>query len=147
MILRVFAPESLMLEVPIRESLVSEITIDSVVKYQVPALKKEYQGTVREIVPAVDPRTRTFLVKIGINKSPGLMPGMFGRLSVPLKTDRTRILIPESAILRAGQLESVIEIEDGREIKRQIRTIPADSNKREVVSGLKDGQTIVKNVK
>jgi multidrug efflux pump subunit AcrA (membrane-fusion protein) len=136
-----------MLEVPVRESLVSEITIDSVVKYQVPALKKEYEGTVREIVPAVDPKTRTFLVKICIDKSPGLMPGMFGRLSVPLKTDRTRILIPESAILRAGQLESVIEIEDGHEIKRQIRTIPVAPAMREVVSGLKDGQTIAKNVK
>jgi RND family efflux transporter MFP subunit len=147
MILRVFDPESLMLEVPVRESLVSEITIDSVVKYQVPALKKEYEGTVREIVPAVDPKTRTFLVKICIDKSPGLMPGMFGRLSVPLKTDRTRILIPESAILRAGQLESVIEIEDGHEIKRQIRTIPVAPAMREVVSGLKDGQTIAKNVK
>jgi RND family efflux transporter MFP subunit len=146
MILRIFDPESLMLEVPVRESLVSEITLDSVVKYQVPALKREYEGIVREIVPAVDPKTRTFLVKICIENSKGLMPGMFGRLTVPLNKNRNRVLVPESAIHRTGQLESVSEIIDGKILRRQIRTIPTSGSMREVVSGLKDGQIILKNV-
>jgi RND family efflux transporter MFP subunit len=146
MIMRVFDPQSLMLEVPVRESLVSEITIDSEIEYDVPALKKEFKGTVKEIVPAVDPRTRTFLVKICIENSEGLMPGMFGTLSVPLKTDRNIILIPETSISRTGQLESVFETVNGKILKRQIRTIPASRGLREVVSGLKHGQTIIKNV-
>ncbi|MFZ5952894.1 MAG: efflux RND transporter periplasmic adaptor subunit [Candidatus Rifleibacteriota bacterium] len=147
LILRLFNPDSLMLEVPIRESLVTEITIGSTIDYDVPALGRSYEGTIKEIVPSVDPRTRTFLVKICIEKSQGLMPGMFGTIRLPLKTARKQILIPETAIIRTGQLESIIEIESGKEIRRQIRTIPSGSGLREVVSGLKDGQTIVKNVK
>ncbi|GAB4277178.1 MAG: efflux RND transporter periplasmic adaptor subunit [Candidatus Rifleibacteriota bacterium] len=146
-ILRIFDPESLMLEIPVRESLVSEITIGSKVKYEVPALKESFEGTVKEIVPSVDPRTRTFLVKICIDNSEGLMPGMFGTLKVPLKTDRKVIKIPESAIYRTGQLESVMEILDNKLLKRQVRTIPFSEGIREVVSGLKDGQQILKNVK
>jgi multidrug efflux pump subunit AcrA (membrane-fusion protein) len=74
------------------------------------------------------------------------MPGMFGTLKVPLKTDKKVIRIPESAIQRTGQLESVFEIDNGRELKRQIRTIPIDNNTREIISGLRAGQIIIKNV-
>lgn len=147
MILRLFDPDSLMLEVPVRESLVSEITIGSTVNYDVPALAKSYAGTVKEIVPSVDPRTRTFLIKIGVENSQGLMTGMFGTLRVPLKSERKIILIPETAISRTGQLESVVEIDGERELKRQIRSIPSASGMREIVSGLKDGQKILKSVK
>lgn len=146
LMLRLFNPESLMLEVPIRESLVSEISVGASVTYDVPALKRNFEGTIREIVPSVDPRTRTFLVKICIENSQGLMPGMFGTITLPLKTDRKQIIVPESAIIRTGQLESVVEITEGKELKRQVRTIPNAGGGREVVSGLKDGQTIVKNV-
>jgi multidrug efflux pump subunit AcrA (membrane-fusion protein) len=147
LILRLFNPESLMLEVPIRESLVSEISIGSTINYDVPALNRRYEGTVKEIVPSVDPRTRTFLVKICIENSKGLMPGMFGTIKMPLKTARKQILIPESSIIRTGQLESIIEVTNGKELRRQIRTIPNDNGMREIISGLKTGQTVVKNVK
>lgn len=147
LILRLFNPESLMLEVPVRESLVREISIGAKVHYDVPALARAYEGTVKEIVPSVDPRTRTFLVKICIDDSPGLMPGMFGTISLPLKTARQQILVPESAIIRTGQLESIVEIFDGKELRRQVRTIPSDNSMREIISGLRAGQTILKNVK
>ncbi len=147
LILRLFNPDSLMLEVPIREALVSEISIGSTINYDVPALNRSYEGTVKEIVPSVDPRTRTFLVKICIENSKGLMPGMFGTIKMPLKTAREQILVPESAIIRTGQLESIIEVTDGKELRRQVRTIPIENGMREIISGLKAGQTIVKNVK
>lgn len=146
LILRLFDPTSLMLEVPVRESLVSEVTIGSTVNYDVPALGKNYEGTVKEIVPSVDPRTRTFLVKVCIENSQGLMPGMFGTIKVPLKSQRKIILIPETAVYRTGQLESIVEIENNRELKRQIRTISVANGMKEVVSGLQDGQKILKNV-
>ena len=142
--MKVFDPKSLLLEVAIRESLVAEVTIGAEVTYKVPALNKSFSGTVKEIVPAVDPQTRTFLAKICIEGSEGLMPGMFGTVSVPLKTQKEVILIPESSIIKTGQLESIIEISSGKELRRQIRTIKATEGLREVVSGLKAGQIIKK---
>lgn len=142
--LRLFDPLSLLLEVPVRESLVREISIGSKVSYSVPSLGKTFEGDVREIVPSVDPQSRTFLVKVCIEKSEGLMPGMFGSIRVPLKSEKKIILIPESAIIRTGQLESVVEVEGGRLLRRQIRSIDAGNGNREVLSGLKPGQTILK---
>ena len=142
MIMRIFDPSSLMLEVAVRESLVSEVKIGAPIKYEVPALKRSYEGTVKEIVPSVDPQTRTFLVKICIDKSEGLMPGMFGTITVPLATERQVILIPEKSIIKTGQLESVVEILNGKLLRRQIRSIKAENGFREVVSGLSAGQKI-----
>ncbi len=142
--LRLFDPATLLLEVPVRESLVQEVAIGSQVSYSVPSLGKTFEGTVREIVPSVDPRTRTFLVKVCIDKSEGLMPGMFGTIRVPLKSEKKVIIVPESAIIKTGQLESVVEVEGGRLLRRQIRSIDAGDGNREVISGLKPGQKILK---
>lgn len=142
--LRLFDPASLLLEVPVRESLVQEVAIGSQVSYSVPSLGRTFEGTVREIVPSVDPRTRTFLIKVCIDKSEGLMPGMFGTIRVPLKSEKKVIIVPESAIIKTGQLESVVEVEGGRLLRRQIRSIDAGDGNREVISGLKPGQKILK---
>jgi len=143
-ILRLFDPDSLLLEVPVRESLVREVTIDSKVEYSVPALGRAFEGTVREIVPSVDPKSRTFLVKVCIDNAAELMPGMFGTIKVPLRHKKNIIIIPESAIIKTGQLESVVEVVDGKHLRRQIRSIDAGNGMREVVSGLKPGQVILK---
>jgi len=142
--LRLFDPATLLLEVPVRESLVQEVAVGSQVSYSVPSLGRTFEGTVREIVPSVDPRTRTFLVKVCIDKSEGLMPGMFGTIRVPLKSEKKVIIVPESAIIKTGQLESVVEVEGGRLLRRQIRSIDAGNGNREVISGLKPGQKILK---
>lgn len=144
-ILRLFDPDSLLLEVPVRESLVKEVTLESTVEYSVPALGKTFDGTVREIVPSVDPQSRTFLVKVCIDNAVSLMPGMFGTIKVPLKSDKKVLKIPESAIIRTGQLESVVEVQNGRLLRRQIRSIDAGNGEREVLSGLKPGQSILQN--
>lgn len=145
-IVRLFDPESLLLEAPVRESLVTKIKPGSKIKYYVAALNETYEGTIREIVPSVDPRTRTFLIKTCIEQSNLLYPGMFGTIEIPLETTTPVIMIPESAIVRTGQLESVIELIDGKTRRRHVRTIEANEGYRKVLSGLKAGQEIIKNI-
>lgn len=140
-LMRLFDPTRLMLEVPIRESLVQRLKLGEHVPFHVAALGKTFTGDIREIVPAVDPGSRTFMVKICIGEAPGLVPGMFGTLELPLGTRRA-LLIPERAITRAGQLEYVHQKVDGSVQRTLVRTIPASDGKREVVSGLAAGALI-----
>ncbi len=60
------------------------------------------------------------------------------------KSEKKVIIVPESAIIKTGQLESVVEVEGGRLLRRQIRSIGAGNGNREVISGLKPGQKILK---
>jgi len=140
-LLRLFDPSRLMLEVPVRESLVQRLKIGDKVPFSVTALGRTFTGEIREIVPAVDPGSRTFMVKICIGEAPGLVPGMFGTLELPLGTRRA-LVVPEAAVTRAGQLEYV-QVKAGNGVQRTlVRTVPAGGGKLEVVSGLEAGAEV-----
>jgi HlyD family secretion protein len=100
---------SLRLEALVREGLISTMRPGRELLVSLPALGAQdalIQGMVEEVVPSADPRTRTFLVKVALPALPGLYPGMFGRLMVPVKT-RPAVVVPSGAIRRVGQLETV----------------------------------------
>jgi RND family efflux transporter MFP subunit len=140
-LLRLFDPVSLLLEAPIREGLVGRLKLGDIVPFTVDALNTTLEGDIREIVPSVDPGSRTFMVKICIGKAPQLMPGMFGVLQLPMGT-RQALLIPADAVIRVGQLEYVRAMLGDRVERVLVRTISADSNQCEIVTGLTAGMTI-----
>ena len=141
-LLRVFDPTRLMLNVPVREGLVTRIKLGEQVPFHVDALNTNLTGEVREVVPAVDPGSRTFLVKICIGETPALMPGMFGVLQLPTGT-RQALIVPVSVVTRIGQLEYVRTLMDGQPRQVLVRTVPAADGKVEVVSGLEAGMTVL----
>jgi RND family efflux transporter MFP subunit len=140
-VMRLFDPSRLMLEAPIREGLVSRIRLGEPLSFRVDALSTNLTGEVREVVPAVDPGSRTFLVKLCITNAPALMPGMFGVLALPTGT-RSALTVPESSVARVGQLEYVRALLGGQMRQILVRTMPAGDGWREVVSGLQPGMKI-----
>lgn len=100
-------------------------------------------AVVEEIVPTADPLTRTFLVKAALPDTPGLYPGMFGRLYVPVGT-RQAVVVPRAAVRRVGQLEMVTVVRDGRRRSYAVKTGQAlDGGMVEILSGLSGGETLV----
>ena len=140
-LLTVQTGSSLRLEAGIRESLIDKIKIGSELEVRVGSNTAALIGTVEEIQPYADARTRSFLVKVGIPASPGVFPGMFGRLSIPLGTVDS-ILIPEEAVSTIGQLKTVNLIKNGKSEKIFIKTGQKNDGKIEILSGLKNGDTI-----
>jgi len=142
-VLKVFDPERLMLEAGVREDLVQKVTIGMKARFAVQALGREYEGDVREIVPSVDPSSRTFLVKVCLGKSESLMPGMFGRLFVPLGEEEV-LLVPERYLTRIGQLEYLDVRTTSGAVRRLVKTLPHGKDMLRVISGLSPGETIVR---
>jgi HlyD family secretion protein len=143
-LLKIFDPNRLQLEVPIREGLVRKIKIGDKVPFDVGSLDKDFIGKIMETIPAVDPRSRTFLVKIAITDSGELVPGMFGTIYLPLGS-KPALLIPKQSINEIGQIESV-KVLNGKKYQRTfIRTVPYSKTRtmRQVISGLKSGQKII----
>lgn len=111
-LLTLFDPELLMLYVPLRESLVNTVKIGDKIKFHVGAFNQDFTGEVREIIPAVDPGSRTFMIKICILGDTGkLMPGMFGTIELTLGTEDAWV-VPTQAITRIGQLEYLTMVND-----------------------------------
>lgn len=140
-LLEVFDPTQLELEIPIRESLAREVKLETDVTVHVPAIDKTITGKVTEVVPSVDPGSRTFLVKVDVGTVPGMMPGMYANLRYQLRTEEA-LVIPARAVSRTGQVEYVTEVTDEGPRRRMVQTVPVDENRLRVVTGLKSGARI-----
>lgn len=136
-------PSSLRLEAQVREGLIGRIRKGDRFDLQIPAVGRTVPGVVDELIPAADPLSRTFRVRVNFDAPGGVHPGMFARLRIPLG-EREVVRVPAAAVARVGQLETVLlEREAGRWQRRLVTTGTAFADGTvEVLSGLKGGERV-----
>ena len=106
-------------------------------------LDKIDTAVLEEIVPAADPGSRTFVVKVALPTSEGLYPGMFGRLLIAGK-QAEQLLIPAAAVHRVGQLTYVMVPAGQDRLRRYVRvSATANDDELEVLSGLAPGEQVI----
>ncbi len=131
------------LEANVPESRVGEISLGMPVRVTLEALgPKILIGTIDEIVPLADPTTRTFVVKVELPFTPGLRSGMYGKACFPVG-ERLALLLPRSALLERGQLQTVYVIEEKVARLRLVKTGKIHGDQIEILSGLKAGEMVV----
>ena len=102
-----------------------------------------WQGKITEIVPEIDPQTRSQLVKADLPFSKELEHGQFGWLVLSCGKTQEALFIPASAVLHYGQLEAVKIIQNGKVYTRHVRTGKRQNGNVEILSGLHEGETII----
>lgn len=132
---------ALRLEANVREGLISRIVMGQSYPVKIQTIEKTVTSTVEEIVPYADPVTRTFMVMASLPDTPGIYPGMFGRLLISVEKADT-LLIPADAVRRVGQLEMVNVKSDGTWQSVYIKTGKTVDSKVEVLAGLTGDETI-----
>ncbi|MCP9464576.1 MAG: efflux RND transporter periplasmic adaptor subunit [Nitrospira sp.] len=101
-------------------------------------------GTVARILPAGDPQTHTFTVKVDLPPTPGLKSGMFGRFQLERGTHPT-ILFPDTAVVERGQLVSVFVVgADGIARLRWVKTGRRFDRHVEILSGVNVGESVLR---
>ena len=129
------------LEAFVREGLINQIRPGREMPVEISAINKKITGIVEEIVPSADPKTRSFLVKVGLPFLQDLYPGMFGRLLIEAGTKQA-IFIPVEAIVKVGQLEAVMVKEKDSWEKFYVKTGKKSNGMIEIISGLDGGEVI-----
>lgn len=138
---------SLRLEAHVREGLIRKIIQGNLYEVGIETLETNMTATIEEIAPYANPETRTFLVKAALPETPGIYPGMFGRLLIPVKTEET-LLIPQAAVIRVGHLEMVnIQSQNNQDQKVRYHSVYIKTGKIlgaeiEVLSGLTGTETL-----
>ncbi|MEJ5369093.1 MAG: efflux RND transporter periplasmic adaptor subunit [Bryobacteraceae bacterium] len=129
------------LEAAVEEGRLGRIRPGMPVEVVLDALGSPQQGRVEEIVPALDPGSRSFTVKVAL---PGglLRSGMFGRARFALG-ERKALLVPASAVVRQGQVEQVYVVENGAARARLVTTGAAHNGRLEALTGLRAGDAVV----
>jgi RND family efflux transporter MFP subunit len=104
---------------------------------------RELKGEVIEIVPAADPETRSFLVKVELPSDPALRSGLFGRAQFR-RGERTGLLIPRTAIVERGQLQGIYVLDQNRIAGLRYITLGKPATQQvEVLAGLQAGETLI----
>jgi RND family efflux transporter MFP subunit len=101
------------------------------------------KGKVAQIVPAADPASRSFTVKIDLPAEKNLRSGIFGRAAF-IRGTRQGVLVPQSAVTERGQLQTVYVVGENRiAMLRYVTLGGAQQDSREVLSGLNSGEIVV----
>jgi RND family efflux transporter MFP subunit len=136
------SPADLRLEAPVSESCARNIKLGDPARVVVDAAGADLPVRVNEIVPAVDPKSRAFLVRADLPSMPGLQPGLFGRLVFPCGP-RKVLAVPQEALISRGQLDLAFVVQDGRARLRLVTVGRTQQNWTEVLSGLSAGESVV----
>jgi len=131
-------------EAPLSESDLSNAKVGQAISVFVDALgDAELHGRIGQIVPAADPGSRSFLVKIDLPQDPRLRSGLFGRARFP-RGQRTAILIPRNAVVDRGQIQAVFVVDQNKVVALRYVTVGSrDGENVEILAGLQQGESIV----
>jgi RND family efflux transporter MFP subunit len=107
---------------------------------------REFRGRVTYVYPNVDEKTRTARVRLEF-ENPGyfLKPGMFVSVQIASELDPSAVLVPDSAVLRSGEKNTVfVALPGGKFDARTVVLGPeGEHNTVEVTSGLQAGERVV----
>lgn len=135
-------PSQLELHAAVAESLAARLRLGQLLPVRIDALRKTFQGRVREIAPAADPESRTVRVKVTLARTPGLVSGVFGRLRIPVGSYET-LLVPARAVRSVGQLR-LVEVMGAETSARRFVTLGRrHGDQVEVRSGLREGEEVL----
>lgn len=134
------------LEVSVPESQIAAVRPGDSVLVEIDASRSApLLGRVAEVVPAADPMSRSYMVKIDLpaEKATTLRSGLYGKARFRIG-QRRALTIPQTAVLNRGQLTSVYVVEDSGLARLRLITLGKSYGDRvEVLSGLTEGERIV----
>jgi membrane fusion protein, multidrug efflux system len=133
------------LEVNAPETLSGKIKTGDRVVCAIDGIGAETPGKVAEVVPTIDPASRTFTVKVAV-AAPGLRSGIYGRAFFPAGV-RPGLSVPRVAVVERGTLASVWVAGKDDIVRMRLvkvgRAMPED--RVEILSGLSAGERVVVN--
>jgi len=107
---------------------------------------REFRGRVTFVYPTVDEKTRTARVRLEF-ENPGyfLKPGMFVSAQIQAQLEDAAVLVPESAVLRSGQKNTVfVALDGGKFAPRGVMLgLEAQDGLIQVTRGLSAGERVV----
>ena len=137
-VLTLYDADRLWLEAQVPTQDIPQVRLGTLVRYQVG--DRQGEGTVAEVAPIQDPRSRTVRVRVRLEGADAY-PGAFGTLTYETG-DEQHVTVPSDAIVRVGQLTMVrVHEEDGYH-RRSVRLGASRNQRVDVLAGLSGGEEV-----
>lgn len=113
-ICRLAAIGQTVVKVPVSEGLIRFVQSNQAVAVTIDALGRDFKGHVRTIVPKVDPKSKTFELKVGIEFVQGLLQNMSASVNVPSGYKKKLKMIKRDALVRFQGKTFVYTVKEGK---------------------------------
>ncbi len=136
---------SMKLDFRVPETYLARLGVGQTLTVRVDAYPDQgFEGTIYAIDPALDPETRTVLLRARLpNKGNKLRPGLFARVSLILERRENALVAPEQAIVPLGQKIFVYRVVDGKAVMTPVRLGLRRPGQVEILEGLNAGDQVV----
>jgi multidrug efflux system membrane fusion protein len=131
------------IEAPVPETYLGTLEVGSQVRIVLDGGGgEEIAGSVSEVVPTVDPASRTFTVKVDLPRGAEMRTGMFGRVLIPVGED-TVLVVPQRAISRVGGYDTLYTVTADNVARLvMVTTGKAFGDGVEILSGVEPGARV-----
>jgi RND family efflux transporter MFP subunit len=105
--------------------------------------ERTFKQRISVISPAGDPTSRSFLVRITLPQTPFMLkPGMFARARV-IVGKKSGIFLPQSCVYLEGNESYVSVVENGKAVKKKVKTGASIGDLIEILEGVKEGEEVI----
>lgn len=102
-----------------------------------------FHQRIETIIPAGDPQSRSFKVRISMAGNPLLLkPGMFARARV-IRGKKTTFLLPRYCVYTQGEKTYISVVENDKAVKREVKVGESKGDFVEILAGLNEGEKVI----
>jgi membrane fusion protein (multidrug efflux system) len=115
-------------------------------KVELRSLANNYMATATIVASqnTISPETRNLLVRALLSEGNSrLTPGSFVEVNMEMGNDQPAIMIPSQALIPSTRFKNVIVANEGKAAFKIVTTGYRDSARIEILSGLKEGDTVI----
>lgn len=140
-LLTLYESGKLWLEAAVPEERAGTLRIGKTYEIHLDSLNQRMQGRLMEIVPAADSSSRTITARVALPDTRNVVPGIFGRMMIPVGK-HAEITIPQTAVVRVGQL-AMVDVDQGGSLRRRSVELGRTTGSQvEILSGLIPGERV-----
>lgn len=136
-------PRVLYAQIAVPERYQASLRVGSKASVVAEGFAQPFEGHIELIGGKIDPRTRTFIARIAIGNSDGVLkPGGFVRVRLPIASSDGVLMAPIEAIGYDEGRPIVFVVENGSVAKREVQLGMAGRDHYEIVSGVDQGEIV-----
>ena len=113
-LVRIGSTADLFVRVPVAETLLQFISIDSRVPVVINAFNKEVEGTIEDLDPIADAKTKNVFLKVRIPAITKVAENMSATVFVPTSAKKQLSIIPRDALVKFQGQDFVYTVKDGK---------------------------------
>ncbi|WP_169331952.1 efflux RND transporter periplasmic adaptor subunit [Desulfurispora thermophila] len=139
----VIQEQPLLVKANLPENVVGGVQINQSVDVFVSATNKTYQGQVYTLAPQADAVSKAYPVEVKLEQAEDVKPGMAAELRISTRQLANALAVPADAVLEQDGTSVLFVVENNVARQRKVKIGLVGSGYMQVVSGLKEGETVV----